>query len=211
MLSGYEIELQEVKDELVAIKAVNKCVSTDKLGNKTGMFPLKSAEGNVLPCLKVKVSHPDHPDHRFEIRWSNYYEDVSGEPGKFKLVRVDYGQPVFLYQTDHNGRKRNCPKTGKPLIDYVEMAKQFGSEPDGEYRGKRFIQTGWNWGSKQKFIETVLDMDESSNIDGITAILNKRFGEDLTLEILELFINEDLFTQFVGFDTGKRVARLAAA
>ena len=212
MMNGYAIDEQtEGRGEnakTVFIKAITKCPATDKTGKMTGLFPLKSAastlnpetgkwERNTLPCLKVKLSNPLFSDHRFEVRWSNYYEQISTTPGKFKLVRVDLNEPVFLYDTDAgNGRKIINRKTGKPQVDYVAMAMQFGSEPiwsDEKY--PKLI--GWSWGEKQSFKEESFEMWETETFDEAESKLTERFGDDLANEILLLFVGHEEFSRFL--------------
>lgn len=189
----YSVELQETKDEVVPIKVVTKGVGEDKSGNKS-CFPLKNVKGKPLPCLKVKISNGD-TDHRFEVRWSNYYDEFSDNPGKFKLVKINVGQPKLLYVTDGDtGRK--LMRNGNPVIDYMAMLTQYGTEAVGEYRGNRFIRTGWEFGKNQPFEETVTELAETQLVDGITEILTEQFGEELAVEVTTLFVEHPLFFQF---------------
>jgi hypothetical protein len=191
VMQGYKIEPQEEgrgdnKHE-VLIKQTTKGVATDKMGKKTGMFPLKAASGNTLPCLKVKLSHPERPDHRFEVRWSNYYEQKGANPGKFKLVHVETKKPVLLYVTDSgNGRKRF--HKGNPQIDYVGMAVQFGSTYDKA--------TGWEFGENQPFNEESSELWEHETIDQAFLSLAERFGEELAHTVMVLFLTHSLFGEF---------------
>jgi len=199
MMNGYYIE--EQKDgrgedaEMVLIKEVKKGVSTDKATGKiAGMFPLKSVSGKQLPCLKVIVSNGDD-DHKFEVRWSNYYEQRGTNPGKFKLVFVKKEQPIILYQHDTNNRKVIDRRTGKPMIDYVEMAVKYGSEPiwsDAKY--PKVI--GWNYGERQAYESQTEEMWEEESLDGAEASLTKRFGESLAADIMCLFVDHALFHSF---------------
>lgn len=199
MMQGYYID--EQKDgrgedaEMVLIKEVKKGVSTDSAGKISGMFPLKSVSGKQLPCLKVVVSNGDD-DHRFEVRWSNYYEQRGTNPGKFKLVFVKAKQPIFHYQHDSgNNRKIIDKRTGKPCIDFVRMATEYGSEPimsDGKY--PKVI--GWNFGEKQAYTNETEEMWEAETLDGAEANLTVRFGESLAADIMCLFVDHDLFHSF---------------
>jgi len=183
--------------EMVLIKQVKRGVATDKSTGKIGgMFPLKSVNGNQLPCLKVKLSSPEFPGSRFEVRWSNYYEQFGNSPGKFKLVRVDIGQPLFLWEHDINGRKIVNKRTGKNQIDFVGMAMRFGSEPI--WSDEKYPKVlGWEFGQSQPFSETTVDMFECESFDHAETLLTDRFGESLTTEILMLFVTQELFCEFV--------------
>lgn len=190
MMQGYEIEMQEQGEELVACKQIKMGVSTDKqTGQKKGMFPLKSINGDPLPCLKVRLSNGD-ADHRFELRWSNYYETMGSEcPGKFKLVRVDLTKPLMLYVTDQgNGRK--LMHKNRPVIDHVAMAMRFGSHYDHE-------TLSWTWGDNQPFEQGTEEMWESSNLDTVIAEMTSRFGEELAEEAILAVCNHALFQEFL--------------
>lgn len=201
MLQGYFID--EQKDgrgedaEMVLIKQVKKGVSTDAKGKIAGMFPLKSVSGKQLPCLKVVVSNGS-PDHRFEVRWSNYYEQRGDNPGKFKLVRIDNEQPLFFYQLDHgSNRKMIDRRTGKPMIDFVRMATEYGSEPIMS-EGKYPKVIGWNFGEKQAYVSEPTEFWETESLDDADAKLAERFGESLATEIMELFVSHELYHEFYG-------------
>ena len=170
MLTGYSIEPQQQKDEEVLIKEIGMGVNIDKTtGQKAGMFPLKSAKGNPLPCLKVKISDGS-TDHRFEIRWSNYYEEMDENvPGKFTLVRVDLGKPLFLYVTNHDTNRKVMHK-GNPCIDYVEVAKRWGSHYTPE--------SGWVYGENHPRTEETMLIAESQCIEFLNVVI-EMFGEDL--------------------------------
>lgn len=199
MMQGYFIE--EQKDgrgedaEMVLIKQIKKGVSTDTNGKISGMFPLKSVSGKQLPCLKVVVSNGS-TDHRFEIRWSNYYEQKSEDPGKFKLVRIDNEQPIIFYQEDcETKRKINDSRTGKPMVDYVRMAQEFGTEAVfSEGKFPKFVR--WEFGPKQGYVSKTTEMWETETMDRAEELLTKQFGEELATEAMELFVTHELFNEF---------------
>ena len=202
MMQGYYIE--EQKDgkgdnaQMVLIKQVKKGVSTDGAGKISGMFPLKSISGKQLPCLKVVVAN-GAGDHRFEVRWSNYYEQKGLNPGKFKLVHVANEQPVILYQLNDNNRKVIDRRTGKPMIDFVEMSKKFGSEPimsDDKYPRV----TGWEFGERQAYTQETADVWESGMFEVAHSQLVERFGKELADDIMLQFVENDLFASFIDED-----------
>ena len=177
----------------VLIKVVTRGVTTEN-GKVSGMFPLKSAKGNPLPCLKVVLEDPAQSDHHFEVRWSNYHEQVSDSPGKFRLVRIDHHNPEIIYQTE-NGRKILDPIYRSPLIDYIEMAKRYGTEATwSDDKKPKFL--GWVWGQKQVFLDAPIDMAETELLDMAEHILTERFGDELANAVLTLFVEHPLFHKF---------------
>ena len=177
----------------VLIKVVTRGVTTEN-GKVSGMFPLKSAKGNPLPCLKVVLEDPAQSDHHFEVRWSNYHEQVSDSPGKFRLVRIDHHNPDILYQTE-NGRKVLDPIYRSPLVDYIEMAKRYGTEATwSDDKKPKFL--GWVWGQKQVFLDAPIDMAETELLDMAEHILTERFGDELANAVLTLFVEHPLFHKF---------------
>lgn len=199
MMHGYFIEEQKDgkgdKAEMVLIKQVKRGINTDDAGKINGMFPLKSVSGKQLPCLKVVVSN-GMGDHRFEVRWSNYYEQKSLNPGKFKLVHVSNEQPVILYQLDQNNRKVIDRRTGKPMIDFVEMSKKFGSEPIfSEDKYPKLM--GWNFGERQAYTNETSDVWESGMFEMAHKQLVERFGKELADDIMLQFMEHELFASFI--------------
>lgn len=206
MTTGYSIEMQtegmgENKRE-VRCKVGGHAASTDKVTGEKRGFQLKSAEGNKLPMLKVKLSNPAHSDHRFEVRWSNYHEQMDiDSPGTFKLVRVDIGQPQFIYVLNE-GRK--MMHRGRPCIDYAEMAVRYGSHYDT-------ITGKWTFGENQPIDEVSKELVNTDSLHGIEAALVEQFGEDLTDEVLSEIVTHSLFLKFVGQPTTEKKRRRAAA
>jgi hypothetical protein len=193
----YTIAEQQDGKEVVMIKAITKCLTNDK-----SFFRLKSAvtnretgKRNDLPCLRVVLTNGS-TDHRFEVRWSNYYEQNGMDSGKFKLVRVDTGKPVFLLMKDINNRTVVDKRTGKPVIDFTAMAMRFGSEPVWS-DDTRPVILGWEFGKNQPFEEHQELMFECETLDKTYDKLCRRFGSELSNEILELFITHKVFAEFV--------------
>jgi hypothetical protein len=210
MMKGYSIvEQTEGKGEeaeVVLIKQVKRGASTDKAGKVSGFFPLlagfyeKNDDGKMvraqLPCLKVILSNGDD-DHHFEVRWSNYYGQSGLNPGKFKLVYVATKRPLFFYEHDiSNNRKLVDKRTGNPIIDFVKMATEYGSEPImSEGRWPKVI--GWNFGDKQAFVKETDDMWECETFDETERKLTERFGKELANEILMLFVEHEVFNKWI--------------
>lgn len=205
MVDGYEIVLQKQgKEEMVRCKVGGMAVGTDKqTGAKTSCFKLRAADGKeTLPMLKVRLEKPGHP--RFEVRWSNYYlaKDAEGA-GRFKLVRVDEEQPLFLYVTDANSNRKLMHK-GNPVIDYMAMSVRFGSTYDMETRK-------WEFGENQPLNEVSNILAETESIDGMLRELTDLFGEMLAEEIMVEIVMHPLFQKYVGVaDTKKRRAAVTA-
>jgi hypothetical protein len=163
-------------------------------------FYVENDEGKkvraTLPCLKVVLSNGDE-DFHLEVRWSNYYGQKGLNPGKFKLVFVKDKQPNFIYQHDHgNGRKMIDKRTGKPMIDFVEMATRFGSEPIMS-EGKYPKVIGWNFGEKQTYTRESEDMWECETFSETQTRLIERFGMSLATDILLLFVEHEVFSSWI--------------
>ena len=188
MLRGYEVLPQMEKGEEVFVKRIKVVPTTDKLGNKIGMAPLKSAKGKTLPMLKVVIGNGD-TDHRFELRWSNHAEINDNEPGKFKIVRVDLGKPHILYVTDLlSGRKMMNPKTGKPVIDFVAMAVMYGTT--------QAVDGSRNFGPTQTFEQGDELFGEFEHLRTAFHKLSEMFGEDVARQALRLIKSHELYAVY---------------
>lgn len=174
--------------EMVLIKRVSKGVSTDAKGKISGMFPLKSVSGKPLPCLKVILSDGSE-DHSFSVRWSNYNEQVDLSPGTFRLVRTDIGTPLMIYIKDAVSNRVLNDRSGRKMIDYVEMAQRYDSHFDPK--------NGWTYGENQARVETTEEMFATDDIDRANELLEARFGPDLANDVMSLFVDHDLFRSFM--------------
>ena len=178
----YAIISQPVKDDEVDIKQVTKFI-VEENGEKKS-FKVK------FPCLRVVVGAKDI---EFVITWSNFYKYHSPEgAGKWKIRLMENVRP-FIYMKNENGRKLN---TRFPAYDYAAMAMEWGTTSG---------PLGWNFGANHPVERVVAHEQETENIDHFNAILEKRFGEDLAAEIMELFTSHELFQKFVAEPSEKEI------
>lgn len=192
MLKGYTVQPQQQGEEEVFVKRIKIRPNVNKLGVKTGMSPIK------FPMLKVVIGNGAE-DHRFELRWSNFTQvkDADGkmvhesrfEPGKFKIVRVDFNRPHLLYVEDvMTNRKMKHPKTGKLVIDYIAMAVMFGTTQEAD--GK------WTFGPLQTFEQMVELFGEFEHVRTAFHKLTEMFGEDVARVAIRLITSHELFQTY---------------
>ena len=175
--------------EIVLIKRVGMVPSIDKKTNELSFVRLKSAKGNPLPCLKIVLSD-GRPDHMFNFMWSNHAEQHDEtSPGTFKLVRVDLGVPLMKYIKDVMNNRIVLDRNGRKMIDYVAMAQDYDSHYDPK--------TGWTFGPNQPMEKTTEVMWETADIERANELLEMRFGEDLTSEMVCLLMDHELFRKFL--------------
>jgi hypothetical protein len=130
-----------------------------------------------FPCLKVIVARVGENSEKrhFAITWSNYTETMSYNPGRFKTKLIEFTQSVQYVTDSVTGRKIKDRK-GNYIIDYVAMALH-GSDETFTFATK--------W---EKSAETMKVFHEQ---------LVERFGRSLAEEVLDLFLNHDLYQYFM--------------
>lgn len=146
-------------------------------------FPIK------FPLLKVVVGAAGMEGF-IEINWSNFHSETALNPGKFSIKHV-VQRPLILYVTEA-GRKRMFK--GRPQVDQLEMAKQYGTE---------YTPTSVIYADNHPMERAELWKIEHETIAGLANDLHKRFGQKLAVEIVNLFASHDLFLQFVKTTTRK--------
>jgi hypothetical protein len=163
-----------------------------------------------FPCLSVHLTSPgdEHPLQYWAVTWSNHHEkgrpqdaQVGANPGRFKIKRIE-NIPAMLQELDGNRKmvyRRAAFPGGRPMYDFVTMQMQWGTEFDA-------VGNVVKYGKKHPMERDEQEIADCETIDSIEAALIARFGEETGIQILELFVEHELFLSFLVTEGMKQAA-----
>jgi hypothetical protein len=190
-VSRYKIAMQTEgrgdKAKSVPIKRVKFRPEANKAKplEKPSFKPIK------FPMLKVCLDRAGMKGV-LEVAWSNHKGSFGANPGKFKFRHVVM-QPIVVHLKNANGRV--ATQNGKPIVDYVTMTKNYGTE---------LVAGELVYGESHPQERVVKWELEAETLQGIVSLIQGKLGEPLAATVMTLFVAHPLFQAF--FSTAQRKA-----